>query len=153
VILNSVSSLPIDTIRLFPKIQAGPDHPYDPTKPPKDWSAAGYVDPNPVVDGFFVFTVCKQTKDGPVFSNIVLSHDDAIACNPVPAGYNFNVGQSVPQAIAEPLDKSKILAGYELGTNFMGMPALVPSVTLTTQKQFTYEDHDAIMAIKAKLGA
>lgn len=144
-ITNSLNGLSLSTIRLFP---ATTSKKFDPTQPIKDWSALGYVDPNPVVDGFYVFDIVvkDQATQLPKYTKLVMSHEDAELCNPVPPNYIWS--GPVPKTVDIPVDKSKIPSGYELGTVFPGNPGLVPSGQNTSpQAGFTQADHQMLVDI------
>jgi hypothetical protein len=154
--LGQKTGLSLNAYRLFPALTVGPT-PFVPSQPAKDWSMpAGYVDPNPVFAGFTAFDVVVMVNGAPSWGKQLFKNSDATACNVEPAGYNWPVlapTVTPPLPCAIPIDKTKLPAGYTLGTDFMGEVLLVPNVTDATVVPFTEGDHDAIAANNALLTA
>lgn len=145
---NVMNATPLSKFQRFVPVAAS-STPFDHAKPQKAW-AITYADLNG--PNFSYDCVQVGSNGDPFWATYTMSDADALTVN-------IAVGtQSVPPlaAVPTPLDKAAVLAsGLELCTEFFtGHPALCPPLTPATNIiQWTQEDHDALLAIKAKLGA
>lgn len=144
----------IATIRLFPIVSSGA---FDIHRGFKDWAMPDTEHAYDSADDpdFCVFDILVVKNGEPSWGRKMMSRADAILANPIPSGYPYPPGFTVPASIPWPVNLKAMPAGYELGTGMMGNPTLVPSIPVAdpgTPTAFTVEIKDKIFAIAAKLG-
>jgi hypothetical protein len=123
---------------------------FDYTKPQKHW-AIGWGD---VTGSTFTYDCVIKGPDGlPEWSTNTIPTQDAMTANVPPP--QAPTGMTVIAEMPTPVNKQAVMAaGLDLCTDIMGNAALcVPVAPAQMPAQFTQEDHDALIAIKTKLGA
>jgi hypothetical protein len=139
--------------RLFPQATGK----FDITQVPKNWAVPqGWVDPNPVKPGFYVFdcvSVDPATKQ-PYWDAFMISIAVAQASNP-DAGVLFTGGQKALPEGPIPINKAAIPTGWTLGLDILGGVCLLPppdAVTPTTEVPLTQGLVDRLSALCTKFG-